>query len=97
MSSEPMGVADARKQLGTLIARAVHRHTPTVISRSTHERAVIISEEDYRDLVALRRAREEATVAKMIADTDAGTLPVATFDDPADVYAAVGLTPSPGR
>ncbi|GGS98685.1 hypothetical protein GCM10010156_66010 [Planobispora rosea] len=92
-----MGVADARKQLGHLIARAVHRRTPTVISRSTQERAVIISEEDYRDLVALRREREEAAVAQMIADADAGTLAVTSYDNPADLYAAMGLTPPPAR
>ncbi|MEV4897130.1 type II toxin-antitoxin system Phd/YefM family antitoxin, partial [Nonomuraea sp. NPDC055795] len=54
-TTDPLGIAEARSQLGTLVARAVHGHQPTTIRRSTTERAVLISEDDYEELLRARR------------------------------------------
>ncbi|MFI6392782.1 type II toxin-antitoxin system Phd/YefM family antitoxin [Nonomuraea sp. NPDC050547] len=95
-TTDPMGIAEARSQLGTLVARAVHGHQPTTIRRSTTERAVLISEDDYEELLRARRELEAGHVAEAIAAHGRGEREMVTYDSRAALYADLGL-PAPGE
>ncbi|WP_336216042.1 type II toxin-antitoxin system prevent-host-death family antitoxin [Nonomuraea sp. LPB2021202275-12-8] len=91
MATEALGISEARSQLGTLVARAVHGRRHTTISRSTTERAVLISEEEFEEYVRLKREREAADIrAKMDAATR-GDLEMTVYTSREDAYADLGL------
>lgn len=96
MTADPLGIAEARTQLGTLVARAVHGHQPTTIRRSTTERAVLISEADYEELLRARRELEASRVAEAIAAHGRGEREMMTYDNKAALYADLDL-PTPGE
>lgn len=96
MTADPMGIAEARSQLGTLVARAVHGHQPTTIRRSTTERAVLISEADYEELLRARRELEAGRVAEAIAAHGRGEREMMTYDSEEALYADLDL-PAPGE
>ncbi|MFC5822537.1 type II toxin-antitoxin system Phd/YefM family antitoxin [Nonomuraea insulae] len=96
MTADPLGIAEARTQLGTLVARAVHGHQPTTIRRSTTERAVLISEADYEELLSARRELEASRVAEAIAAHGRGEREMMTYDSKAALYADLDL-PAPGK
>ncbi|MET8004585.1 type II toxin-antitoxin system Phd/YefM family antitoxin [Nonomuraea glycinis] len=91
---EPLGISEARSQLGTLVARAVHGHQPTTIRRSTTERAVLISEADYEELLRARRELEAGHVTEAIAAHARGEREMITYDSKEALYADLGL-PTP--
>jgi prevent-host-death family protein len=93
MSIETLGIADARPRLGSLVARAHHAHQPTMITRSTSETAVLISRDDYDDLLRLRREREVADVASLMDAAASGEVTMAAYDSADDLYADLGLPP----
>ena len=95
-TTDPLGIAEARTQLGTLVARAVHGHQPTMISRSTTERAVLISEQDYEELLRSRRELEAAHVAEAIAAHSRGEREMMTYDSKEALYADLDL-PNPSE
>lgn len=94
--TDTLGIAEARTKLGTLVARAVHGHQPTMITRSSTERAVLISEEDYEALLRARRELETGRVSQAIAAEERGELTMLRYDTEAALYADLGL-PDPGR
>ncbi|WP_433508767.1 type II toxin-antitoxin system Phd/YefM family antitoxin [Nonomuraea sp. CA-143628] len=97
MATDPLGIAEARSQLGTLVARAVHGHQPTTIRRSTTERAVLISEADYEELLRARRELEAGHVAEAITAHARGEREMMmTYDSKEALYADLGL-PTPGE
>lgn len=91
---DALGISEARGQLGTLVARAVHGHQPTTISRSTTERAVLISEADYEALLRARRDLEAGQVTEAIAAHARGEREMITYDSKEALYADLGL-PTP--
>ncbi|GGP16820.1 type II toxin-antitoxin system Phd/YefM family antitoxin [Nonomuraea glycinis] len=91
---EPLGISEARSQLGTLVARAVHGHQPTTIRRSNAERAVLISEADYEELLRARRELEAGHVTEAIAAHARGEREMITYDSKEALYADLGL-PTP--
>ncbi|MEV4551535.1 type II toxin-antitoxin system Phd/YefM family antitoxin [Nonomuraea wenchangensis] len=91
---EALGIAEARSQLGTLVARAVHGHQPTTIRRSTTERAVLISEADYEELLRARRELEAGRVTEAIAAHSRGDRAMMTYDSKEALYADLDL-PTP--
>ncbi|MEV0353345.1 type II toxin-antitoxin system Phd/YefM family antitoxin [Nonomuraea sp. NPDC050680] len=96
-TAEPnaLGIVEARNQLGTLVARAVHGHAVTRISRSSHERAVLISEADYEELLRARRELEAGHVTEAIAAHARGEREMMTYDSKEALYADLDLpTPS---
>ncbi|MEU9836254.1 type II toxin-antitoxin system Phd/YefM family antitoxin [Streptosporangium sp. NPDC048047] len=96
MTNDALGIVEARNNLGVLVARAAHRREATRIRRSAGERAVLISEEDYEELLRLRREQEVAGVAAAIAAHGRGETDMAAYDSAADLYADLGL-PAPGE
>ncbi|MBB5078811.1 prevent-host-death family protein [Nonomuraea endophytica] len=88
---ETLGIAAASDKLGPLVSRAVHAHRPTRIKRSADEHAVLISEEDYADLVALRRAREAAQVRELMAAAGRGDVAMTVYTSRDEAYADLGL------
>ncbi|GAA0929376.1 type II toxin-antitoxin system Phd/YefM family antitoxin [Nonomuraea longicatena] len=94
--TDSLGIAEARSQLGTLVARAVHGHQPTTISRSTTERAVLISEDDYKALLRARHELEVSRVSDAIAAHGRGEREMMTYDSKEAFYADLGL-PVPGE
>jgi prevent-host-death family protein len=95
-STDALGIAEARSQLGTLVARAVHGHQPTTISRSTTERAVLISEDDYEALLRARQELEAIRVAEAIAAHGRGEREMMTYDSKEALYTDLDL-PAPGE
>ncbi|MEU0566030.1 type II toxin-antitoxin system Phd/YefM family antitoxin [Nonomuraea sp. NPDC005983] len=96
MSTDALGIAEARTQLGTLVSRAVHGHQPTTIRRSNSERAVLISEQDYEELLRARRELEAGHVAEAIAAHGRGEREMMTYDSKAALYADLDL-PNPSQ
>lgn len=92
---DSLGIAEARSQLGTLVARAVHGHQPTTIRRSTTERAVLISESDYEALLQARQELEAGQVREAIAARERGELRTHRYESRAELHADFGL-PAPG-
>ncbi|MFC4014650.1 type II toxin-antitoxin system Phd/YefM family antitoxin [Nonomuraea purpurea] len=88
---DALGISEARSQLGTLVARAVHGHRPTTISRSTTERAVLISEEEFEEYVRLKREREAAGLRARIDAAARGELEMTTYTSREQAYADLGL------
>ncbi|MGI5286144.1 type II toxin-antitoxin system Phd/YefM family antitoxin [Nonomuraea polychroma] len=72
MATDASGIAQARSRLGTLVSRAVHGHQPTTIRRSSSERAVLISEQDYEELLRARHELEAGRVAEATAAHERG-------------------------
>ncbi|GII06126.1 type II toxin-antitoxin system prevent-host-death family antitoxin [Planobispora takensis] len=97
MTNETLGIVEARKRLGPLVARAVHGHQPTTITRSDEERAVLISEEEYEELLRLRREREIESVTAAIAARKRGELSTHSYSSPDELYADLGLPVSGER
>lgn len=91
MTTDSLGIVEARKKLGTLVARAAHSHQHTRISRSEDERAVLISEEEYEELLRLRHEREADDVAVAIAARQRGELEMVGYDSRDDLYADLDL------
>ncbi|MEU7858586.1 type II toxin-antitoxin system Phd/YefM family antitoxin [Nonomuraea sp. NPDC049141] len=96
MTIEALGIAEARSQLGTLVSRAVHGHQPTTIRRSSSERAVLVSEQDYQELLRAHRELEAGRVAEAIAANERGEREMITYDSKAALYADLDL-PAPGE
>ncbi|ACZ88061.1 type II toxin-antitoxin system prevent-host-death family antitoxin [Streptosporangium roseum] len=96
MKNDALGIVEARNNLGVLVARAAHRHEATRIRRSASERAVLISEEEYEELLRLRREREAADVVTAIAAAERGEVKLAGYDSAAALYADLDL-PAPGE
>ncbi|SEH01384.1 prevent-host-death family protein [Nonomuraea solani] len=96
MKTDSLGIVEARNKLGTLVARAVHGHEITLISRSAGERAVLISEADYEELLSARRELEAGQVRDAIAARERGELRLHRYESRDDVYADFGL-PAPGE
>ncbi|MDP9869712.1 MULTISPECIES: type II toxin-antitoxin system Phd/YefM family antitoxin [Streptosporangium] len=93
MTIDSLGIAEARSQLGTLVARAVHGHQPTTISRSTSERAVLISEADYEALLRARQELEAGQVREAIAARERGESTMHRYESRDELYADFGLAP----
>lgn len=92
MTTDTLGIVEARNKLGVLVSRAVHGHQPTRITRSDEERAVLISEEEYEELLRLRREREVSEVAAVIAAQRRGKVEMVGYDSRDALYADLGLT-----
>ncbi|WP_188191004.1 type II toxin-antitoxin system Phd/YefM family antitoxin [Nonomuraea sp. SYSU D8015] len=95
MTTDSLGIVEARKKLGVLVSRAVHGHRPTRISRSEDERAVLISEEEYEELLRFRREREASQVREAMAAHERGELRMHRYESRDDLHADFGL-PAPG-
>ncbi|MFG3437286.1 type II toxin-antitoxin system Phd/YefM family antitoxin [Nonomuraea sp. NPDC047897] len=94
MTPDALGIVEARNRLGTLVARAVHGHQVTRITRSADERAVLISEADYEELLRARHELEAARVAAAVAAHERGEREMMTYDSKAALYAALDLPAS---
>ncbi|WP_336206995.1 type II toxin-antitoxin system prevent-host-death family antitoxin [Nonomuraea sp. LPB2021202275-12-8] len=92
MKNDALGIAEARSKLGVLVSRAVHAHRPTMISRSDEERAVLISEEEYEELLRLREERETAEVREAIAAHGRGEVRMHRYESRDALYADFGLS-----
>lgn len=88
---DSLGISEARSQLGTLVARAVHGRRHTTISRSTTERAVLISEEEFKEYVRLKQEREAAEVRAEIDAAARGELDMTVYTSREEAYADLGL------
>ncbi|MBN6054254.1 type II toxin-antitoxin system Phd/YefM family antitoxin [Nonomuraea sp. RK-328] len=88
---DSLGISEARSQLGTLVARAVHGRRHTTITRSTTERAVLISEEEFEEYVRLKREREAAEVRAKIDAAARGELDMTVYTSREEAYADLGL------
>ncbi|MFE3452235.1 type II toxin-antitoxin system prevent-host-death family antitoxin [Nonomuraea sp. NPDC059194] len=95
MKTDSLGIVEARNKLGVLVSRAVHGHQPTTISRSEDERAVLISEEEYEELLRLREEREIGRVREAIASRERGEMRMHRYESAAQLYSDYGL-PVPG-
>ncbi|WP_043636984.1 type II toxin-antitoxin system Phd/YefM family antitoxin [Nonomuraea candida] len=88
---DSLGISEARSQLGTLVARAVHGRRHTTISRSTTERAVLISEEEFEEYVRLKREREAAEVRAKMDAVARGEREMTIYTSREQGYADLGL------
>ncbi|TMR21310.1 prevent-host-death family protein [Nonomuraea zeae] len=88
---ETLGIAAASDKLGPLVSRAVHAHRPTRIKRSAEEHAVLISEEDFKEYLRLKREREAASVRELMAAAGRGNLEMTVYNSRAEAYADLGL------
>ncbi|MFF5210184.1 type II toxin-antitoxin system Phd/YefM family antitoxin [Streptosporangium sp. NPDC000396] len=95
MTNKTLGIVEARSNLGPLVARAAHRGEVTHIRRSATERAVLISEEDYEELLQLRKEREIGKVREAIAAHERGEVRMHRYESATDLYGDFGL-PAPG-
>ncbi|MFI7637774.1 type II toxin-antitoxin system prevent-host-death family antitoxin [Nonomuraea sp. NPDC049400] len=95
MTIDSLGIVEARNKLGVLVSRAVHAHRPTRISRSEDERAVLISEEEYEELLRLRQEREADQVREAIAARESGEIRLHRYESRDELYTDFGL-PAPG-
>ncbi|GIH80986.1 type II toxin-antitoxin system Phd/YefM family antitoxin [Planobispora longispora] len=96
MTNETLGIVEARKRLGPLVARAVHGRQPTTITRSDEERAVLISEKEYEELLRAREELEIGRVREAIAARERGELRMHRYETRDELYADFGL-PAPGE
>jgi PHD/YefM family antitoxin component YafN of YafNO toxin-antitoxin module len=90
---ETLGVADARDKLDSLASRAVHDRQPTVITISEEASAVLISKEEYEELLRLRNEKEIAPLASAIGAVERGESKMLTYTSREELYADFGLNP----
>ncbi|MFI6485515.1 prevent-host-death family protein [Nonomuraea sp. NPDC050663] len=88
---ETLGIAAAGDKLGSLVSRAVHAHRPTRIRRSADEHAVLISDDDYAEYLALKREREADQVAALIAATSSERIEEQAYASREQAYADLDL------
>jgi prevent-host-death family protein len=93
---ETLDIGEARKMLGSLVARAVHGRQPTVITCSGGERAVLISEGRYEELLRAREDLEVGRVREAIAVRERGESNMHRYETRDGLYADFGL-PVPGE
>lgn len=91
MTADTLGIVEARNKLGVLVSRAVHAHKPTTITRSDEEHAVLISAEEYEELLQLRHERELRTVTAAIAAHQEGESEMVSYDSRDALFADLGL------
>lgn len=80
-----LGVEEARKNLGDLIARVARKKQPVVITRRTKEKAVLINYEEYKKLEEMAEsvaANEVSQALKRIRRSVAGEgLPIGAVEE----------------
>ncbi|GAA3090258.1 prevent-host-death family protein [Nonomuraea salmonea] len=69
----------------------MHGRRYTTISRSTTERAVLISEEEFEEYIRLKREREAAEVRAKIDAAAQGELDMTTYTSREQAYSDLGL------